>query len=126
MYELRIDGEYRLVVTKWGSEITDEAILAYQREVWSDPALSGFSEVMDFRQVREPRVTSEGLKALAREAVSMDESTGHGKTAIVVEETFSFGMARMYEAWRSSEKESRRDTRVFRDLDEAMLWVKGT
>lgn len=114
------------MVTKWGREITDDAILSYQREIWSDPAVRGFSEVMDFREVQDPKVTGDGLKALAREAIRMDEEVGQGKTAIVVREAFSFGMARMYEGWRSSETKSRRATRVFRDLQEAMTWVKGT
>lgn len=124
MYEIEIDREHRRVVTVWGDSVTDESVLAYQREVWSDNSLMGFSELIDFRGAGDPEVTSAGLKALAKEALAMNGDVGFGKTAIVVRDPFTFGMARMYEALRTTQEGNRRQIKVFTDWDAAMEWLR--
>jgi hypothetical protein len=122
-YRVHIDAGRRRVMTTWGPTVDDPSLLAYQREVWSDAALRGFDEVIDFRSLRRVEATSAGLEAVATLAAEMDQGMEGSRFAIVVGDTLAFGLSRMYEALRGLNTLSRREVMVFEDPDRALAWL---
>jgi len=97
--------------------------MAYQKSVWSDPALNGFDELIDFRALAQVDVTTAGLQAVAHVAAGMDATAGPGRFAIVVNEGLEFGLSRMYEAFRELEGSAVRQVMIFQQLEEAHAWL---
>ena len=123
MYVNEIDTERLRVVTTWGSIVTDAALMAYQKSVWSDPAVRGFDELIDFRGLEKVEVTTEGLEAVAYAAADMDDPSEPSRFAIVIGDSLSFGLSRMYEAFREMHEKSSRQIMIFNDPKEALTWL---
>jgi hypothetical protein len=123
MYAKEIDHERQRVVTIWGTVVSDAALMAYQRSVWNDPAVRGFDEVIEFRALEKVDVTTEGLEAVAQTAAGMDHPDEPSRFAIVVGDSLSFGLSRMYEAFREMYSKSSRRMMIFEALDAAMAWL---
>jgi len=111
------------VVTTWGRVVADDALMDYQETVWSDPAVHGYDELIDFRALEQIDVTTEGLEKVAALAAGMDAAAGAGRFAIVVSDTLSFGLSRMYEAFREIDEKSSRQLMVFQRLGDALEWL---
>jgi hypothetical protein len=122
-YRLTIDDQRRRVLTTWSAEVEDQALLDYQRTVWSDPAVRGYDELIDFRALRQVAVSSAGLEAVASAAAEMDQGMEGSRFAIVAGDTLAFGLSRMYEALRGLNDNSRREVMVFNDMDRALAWL---
>jgi hypothetical protein len=123
IYDIKIDNTQRRVVTIWGAVATDAALMDYQKTVWSDPAIHGYDELIDFRFLAQIEVTTEGLEKVAAVAAGMDAAAGTGRFAIVVGDTLSFGLSRMYEAFREIDEKSSRQLMVFQRLEDALEWL---
>ena len=123
MYTIEIDKEHSRVLTTWGPVVTDAALMDYQKSVWSDPAVRGFDELIDFRGLDKIEVTTEGLEAVAHAAAGMDEQIEPSRFAIVIRDTLSFGLSRMYEAFREMHAKSSRQIMIFHHLEEAIGWL---
>src|SRR5262249_13141808 len=101
--EYKIDHARRLVTAKGRGILTGEAIMKYQREVWSKPEVMGFNELVDMSEVEEFDLpTVKGMKDLAMLSASMD-TRGRSKFAIVAPTDEAFGLGRMYETYRRLE-----------------------
>jgi hypothetical protein len=125
MYTTDIDAGRRRVVTTWGTIATDKSLMTYQTSVWSDPQVHGFDELIDFRALDEIAVTPEGLEAVAHVAARMDLEIGQSRFAIVADDNLSFGLSRMYEAFRDMNEKTSRCLRIFRRLEDALAWLDG-
>ena len=68
-------------------------------------------------------VTSEGLEAVANVAAGMDAQIGAGRFAIVVGNPLSYGLSRMYEAFREMNAASSRRVMTFHRLEDAFDWL---
>jgi hypothetical protein len=123
MYFIEIDKEHLRVVTTWGAVVSDAALMAYQKSVWSDPEVHGFDELIDFRGLEKVEVTTEGLEAVAHAAAGMDDPIEHSRFAIVIRDSLSFGLSRMYEAFREMHAKSSRQIMIFHHLEEALAWL---
>lgn len=123
MYAIEIDKEHSRVIATWGPVVTDAALMDYQKSVWSDPAVRGFDELIDFRGLEKVEVTTEGLEAVAHAAAGMDDPIEHSRFAIVIRDTLSFGLSRMYEAFREMHAKSTRQIMIFHHLEEALAWL---
>jgi hypothetical protein len=123
MYDTIIDTEHRRVVTTWGKCVTDEALLDYQKSVWSDPDLHGFDELIDFRALEDIDVSADGLEAVAHAAAGIDDTAGQSRVAVIVNEGLGFGLSRMYESFRELETKARRQVMTFKRMDEALKWL---
>jgi hypothetical protein len=123
MYAKEIDHERQRVVTSWGTVVTDAALMAYQKSVWNDPAVRGYDEVIDFRALETVDVTSEGLEAVAHTAAGMDHPDEPSRFAIVIGGSLSFGLSRMYEAFREMNANASRRVMIFEERDAAMAWL---
>jgi len=123
MYAIEIDKEHSRVIATWGPVVTDAALMDYQKSVWSDPAVRGFDELIDFRGLEKVEVTTEGLEAVAHAAAGMDDPIEPSRFAIVIRDTLSFGLSRMYEAFREMHAKSTRQIMIFHHLEEALAWL---
>ena len=123
MYDVTVDSERRRVVTTWGPLVTDASLLTYQKAVWDEPGVNGFDELIDFSAVEEIEVTTEGLEAVAHLAAGMDDAAGRSRFAIVVGDSLSYGLSRMYEAFREMDEKSTRQVMIFKQREEALAWL---
>jgi hypothetical protein len=125
MYEKKIDAERRRVITTWGPRVTDGALMDYQKRVWRDPSVRGFDELIDFRALEHIEVTTEGLEAVAHVAAGMDDATERSRFAIVVGDSLSYGLSRMYEAFREMSDSGSRQVMIFERPQDALAWLDG-
>lgn len=69
------ESDHRRVVATWGPEVSDAALMAYQKSVWGDPVVAGFDEVIDFRALEGIDVISEGLSRVCEAFREMDAAS---------------------------------------------------
>ena len=82
--EYSIDHGRRLVIAKGRGTLTDRDVFHYQREVWSQHAVSGYNELMDMSAVEHIALESVGrVLQLARTSAGMDSPSQRSKFAIV-------------------------------------------
>ena len=123
-----IDNNNQLIVTTWEGEARDiefiEAIKNYQKNIQNNPDYVDFNEVVDFRKVTKLKLTNEGIKIIGTIASTTDTKGINKKLALIVSSNLAFGLARMYEAYRSFSKNANKEIRVFKDETAAFKWVK--
>ncbi len=122
--EVTIDHARRLVTAKARGTLTGEDVFGYQRDVWSQPEVRGYNELMDMREVERIDLRSiDNMRALAELSASMDAPAVPSKFAIVATTDESFGLGRMYETYRRLEGKSTKQVGVFRSLNEAYAFL---
>jgi hypothetical protein len=114
----KIDKERRLVMTTaWGVATMSEA-LAHQQRLMNDPDFAPcFSELSDFTHVTTLELSVENVQRLAQINVFSPDS----RRAFLVSSDAAHVFAKMFENVR--EKMGEHGIRVFRELDDALLWV---
>ena len=112
-----IDKKNKLIITTWEGEPTtldlSDSFKVYQRDIKSKPEFFDYDELVDFSKNECFKLSSDGLRALSNLATSFDESVANSKLAIVVNTILSFGLARMYELYRSLGPK-KKEIRVFK------------
>ena len=122
--EYRIDHERRIVLAMGHGTFTDQEVFAYQQEVWSNPEVAGYDELIDMSDVQQVAVPSpDRARQLARLAAHMDAPATASKFAIVAPGDLAFGLGRMCEAYRSLDSRSTKQVRVFRSMADACAWL---
>ena len=123
-----IDEQNKLIVTTWEGEPTvqdlSEAFKKYQNKIKSKPEFQNYDELVDFTKIEGFKLSSDGLGKLAQTASSFDKSIGKSKLAIIVKTTLAFGLARMYEIFRSF-GQRKKEIRVFKDRSSALNWLSN-
>ncbi|MEH6471167.1 MAG: hypothetical protein V7752_07950 [Halopseudomonas sp.] len=121
-----IDNHAKIILTIWEGEAVDadliDAIENYQQQVQNDPDYLGYNEVVDFSDVTKIKLTSAGIKNISRIAAKSDRSETQTRLAFIVSSKLAFGLARMYETYRSFGQKNK-EVRVFRNKDDAYEWV---
>jgi len=103
--------------------MTGEDVMNYQREVWSQPEVKGYNELIDMTEVEKIDLPSvKRMKDLAMLSVAMDPPSP-SKFAIVAPKDEAFGLGRMYETYRRLESGSTKEVGVFRTMDEAVEFL---
>ena len=122
--DYRIDRERRVVIATAGRTLTDADVFAYQREVWSRSDVAGYDEVVYLGAV-EDLVLSSGdrVRALAELAAAMDVPGETSKLAIVAPRDFAYGLARMFETYRTMPAGGAKTVSVFRSMQAAWDWL---
>ncbi len=119
--EAKVDERRGFVEIVLAGDVTDSelsgAVDRFFSETWSALPLG----LLDLRDVEATDVSARLIRKAASRAEShVDPRLESGKFAIVAARDFLFGMARMYEILRS---DSPVEVRVFRDRQEALLWL---
>ena len=122
-----IDYEQRLIMTKAHGTMTHEDIMGYQQAIRSRPELNGYNELVDMSQVEHIALQSiERVRELAARSAEMDGDSPPSRFAIVAPTGEAFGLGRMYQTYRSLDQRSKKEVGVFRTLEEALAFLKGT
>ena len=116
-----IDNNRDVILTVASGILTDDELLEHKRKLRIDPLLkTGMVELTDLRKITELAVTPEGIKRFVAQDQQDAELFKGYKLAIVVNQDFAFGMGRMYEMMTAANLP---DVRIFRDMNEARLWL---
>lgn len=122
--EYRIDHSRRLVVARALGVLTDADVFGYQREVWSQPQVAGYDELMDMTQATKIAVASaDRVRELAAVSAAMDPPASAAKFAVVAPQDFAFGLGRMFATYRGIEPGSLKQVAVFRSLPPALAFL---
>ena len=100
--------------------LTHQNIFKYQCEVWSNPDVDGYNELMDMTEVTRIDLPShDDIQQLAELAADMDNPFTPTKFAIVAPGNEAFGLARMFQTYRSLAVGGTKTVGVFRTRAEA-------
>ena len=122
--EHRIDHGLRVVFTRAIGTLTDDEVFAYQHDVWSQPDVAGYDELIDMTDVEHVAVPSpERVVRLASVSAEMDVRAPATRLAIIAPRDFEFALGRMYGAHREMDSRSTRRVSVFRTRPEALAWL---
>lgn len=120
--ECRIDAEAGIIHTILSGEVgaSDiiEAIEALFRHPDYRPGMIGLADLRSYTW----RAETSDIKRIAQFMIANGDTIGRSRTAIVVSDDYSYGMSRMYEAFADA---SPIEVDVFRDMDEAVAWLRG-
>ncbi|MFV2058088.1 MAG: STAS/SEC14 domain-containing protein [Thiohalomonadales bacterium] len=123
-----IDNKAKLIVTTWRGEAIDtefiDALKNYQKNIQGNPTYQDYNEIFDFRKVAGIKISAEGIKNISRIASSTDQEDSDRRLAIIVGSNLAFGLARMYVTYRSFQKQSNKEIRIFKIEKNAYEWVK--
>ena len=120
----RIDHHHRIVVTRVTGTLTDHEVFTYQHEVWSQPEVAGYDELIDMSDVQHVALPSpERVARLASVSAEMDAGAPASRLAIIAPRDFEFGLGRMYAAHREMDRRSTKQVGVFRTRPEALAWL---
>jgi len=123
-----IDNKAKLIITEWEGDAIDidliDAIKKYQKDIQSNPDYLYYNEVLDFSNAANIKLTTKGIISIGQIASNTDHKEISKKFAIIVSSKLAFGLARMYMAYRSIEKNANKEARVFNKADEAYEWVQ--
>ncbi|MCK4837219.1 MAG: hypothetical protein KAS94_00370 [Desulfobulbaceae bacterium] len=124
----RIDKKNQLIFTRWEGEIEDAegiaALKKYQKDIQCLPDCVDYNEVVDFSKVSDLKLTVEGVKILGQIASITDQDGVNRKLAFIVSSKLAYGLARMYEAFRSLVKNQHKEIRIFRKENDALFWAQ--
>ena len=112
-----LDGDDYLTIMLFGPVSKDDAKHVLDA-ITQDGTIRHPRRLWDLRGC-EFRLNSDELMELASIARSRDPEQGRG--AVLVGEDLTFGLLRIYQAFRESDSN---DVRVFRDEIEAIAWVQ--
>jgi hypothetical protein len=117
----KIDRERRIVMSSGSGVLTIGDIMGHQERLSNDPEFDpSYSQLLDFTQVTKVELSSDDVRLAARKNVYLP----HSRRAMVVNNDFQYGLARMFEIHRELAGEV--GIRVFRSIDEALGWVLST
>jgi hypothetical protein len=122
--KFRIDHTRLLVTARGYGVLTHQQIFRYQREVWSNPDVDGYNELMDMTDVTKIDLPSHGnIQQLAEFAADMDNPFTPSKCAIVAPGDEAFGVGRMYQTYRDLAAGGTKTVGVFRSQTEAFNFL---
>lgn len=117
----RFDPATRLLHVVASADADEASFFDYARRIAAAPGLpSGRKELADLRALNATRLSTAALRRLASHFQSADKGEP-SRIAIVAGGDLTFGLSRMYQAFRS---ESVNEIVVFRDLEEACAWLE--
>src|SRR3954469_11338168 len=103
-----IDPRHPLVYTVFSGEVTDDDFAEHTRRLLADTRFeSSMPELVDLRDVTRVKLSGDTIPLSARSLLHAPQA----KRAVVAPTDFLYGLARMYQAYRSKAGEG--DFRVF-------------
>ncbi len=122
-----IDKKNRLIVTTWDGDVVDidliEVLKKYQQDIQGHPDYLGYNEIVDFSNVGKIKVTTDGIKNIGRIASRTDQNGIDRRLAFIVSSDLAFGLARMYEVYRSFTRKTNKEIQTFKNWKDAYMWV---
>lgn len=123
-----IDDKKKLIITTWSGEAVEselmEALARYQKETKNFTNRHDYDELVDFSNTRSFKLSTVGLKNIAKMASATDAKEGSTKLAIIVSVPLAFGLGRVYEIYRSLVTRNAKKVGVFDNHQEAREWLE--
>lgn len=114
---------YALVVT--GGKADADGFVRLMRELWEHPAWpAGVNLLIDHRALDSTGLTAADIQQIARIRESHRGRMPFRRIASVVETDLGFGLTRMWDFY--TDHDQTREHRIFRSIDEAKRWVRGS
>jgi hypothetical protein len=122
IWSVRDDARRRIIVT-FKEAVTASDVTAF---IASEPPVPGgdqpYDILVDLRSAHVNLETSAQAQSLAVVAERQDPNRRRGRVAVVADDDATFGVARMYAAYREKVGIT---IEVFRRIDEAESWLTG-
>ena len=111
-------------VSKFTGEITDDELLNSYKEYFEDEEWIPLSvELVDLSEIDRTTVTSDGINRFARyiENQLIERGINTYYTAVYAPHDLTYGLSRIYDVMTNESPES---VMVFRQLSDAVSWIK--
>jgi hypothetical protein len=123
--DYQIDHARRLVSARGRGVVTYQELVEYQVTVWSRPDVAGYDELVDMTAVEDiAQPSTDRVRELASLSAVMDGGRP-AKFAIVAPQNLTYGLGRMYQTYRGLEGPGTKEVGVFRNMDEALVFLGG-
>ena len=112
------------LLSKFSGEVTDDELLNSYKEYYENEQWIPLSkELVDSSECERPAITNDGLKRLAKyvENILLNRGITTFYTAVYAPYDLPFGISRIYEVIASESPEA---VMVFRNLNDAISWIK--
>jgi hypothetical protein len=118
-----IDHEHRIIMQVFRGVIRNDEFLKFSEQVFRLPEFNaGYSEFADFSDGNLKNISSETLQQSAALSKSMaPDRSPNARLGIYAPEDFNYGISRMFQLVNDAPDDL---TRVFRDLDQALAWLR--
>lgn len=119
--DYRFDAARSLLIVIARGAVGDEVMMEFARKIAEDTSVpSDCQKYIDLCGLEESTVSPAVIRRAAELLSSSGAPAGPGRTAMVAGRDFAYGLARMYQSYRSLDPER---FRVFRDAREALDWL---
>ena len=117
----RFDGGLNVLFVEMHGVITDDDLLHYAKTATTDTDIPGpHHELIDLRGVQVPEASTDSLRRVAATFRDAEQAPKGVKIAFVASSDAAFGMARMYQAFRTGSEAA---FHVFREMGAARKWL---
>ena len=125
----KIDTKSGIIITTWEGDVTDaeiiEAIKSCQEDIVSKPGYYNYNEVVNFANVVGVKVTANGLRNLAKQAIKSEQPGIYTKLAIIVNADLAYSFADPYATYRKYIQNLNKEVQVFKNEEDALDWVSN-
>ena len=124
----RIDHDNKVIITSFAPEevtlkLFIDTFSSYKEELKYLPDFQKYHELVDFRPITSINISASELKEFSKLATSTDMKEYITRLALMVDSTSAFTLAKVYESLRNFHPNSKKQVKVFRDIDEAFAWL---
>jgi len=124
----RIDHDNKVIITSFAPEevtltLFIDTFSNYKEELKYLPDFQKYHELVDFRPITSFNISASELKEFSKIATSTDDKEDITRLALMVDSTSAFTLAKVYETLRNFHPKSKKQVKVFRDIDEAFAWL---
>jgi hypothetical protein len=117
----RFDASLNVLFVEMHGIITDEDLLQYAKTATTDTEIPRpYHELIDLREVQVPEASTDSLRRVAATFRDAERAPEGVKIAFVASSDAAYGIARMYQAFRT---DSPAAFHVFREMGEARNWL---
>ena len=117
----QFDASLNVLLVEMHGIITDEEVLHYAKTVTTDPEIPRIHhELIDGREVEVPQASTDSLRRVAATFRDAERAPEGVKIAFVASSDVAYGIARMYQAFRTGSEAA---FHVFREMGEARDWL---
>jgi len=123
---IEIDRSRKTVFAQATGSVTKDDFFAYQKALQAPLEIRYFDECIDLSGVQEfEEATDTNMMGLVRMSVQLDDAAQPTRLAIIAKSDLHYGLARMYETYRSMQPNNTRQVSVFRSKEDALRWLSG-
>ncbi len=123
-YDVTIDHDRRRVASVWHGDLDEPQATEYIERVWSDPAILGYDELVDFRAVTSVSLGTDAMQRLVLRSRAVADPRARARTALVAAAGLVYGLSRMYVSMRDFDASHQREWQVTADYDGALAWLE--